>query len=522
MFEQRTPGELVGEITESARQESMLVARRLAAVAELLAHRIAEVEAEDPDPGYMMVTGFHRTTAEVAAAMNLAPMAASFVVSHADTLDERLPKIAAVLAAGDTDWRTVQVIIARTELVRDSVIARIDAGLAERISRWQCWSRRRIINTVDATVRALDPDAIRERKRGEDNRHIDITALGDGTAKVDGIIATDAAVAFDKRLTELADAVCPTDPRTTAARRADALKALSQGRGLSCACGADDCPNRTEDQAPASRTIINVIAGQQSVIGDSREPGYIEGYGVIDADQVRELAKDAALRLATEPSVTPAEALRYQPSAALQRWIRMRDLTCRFPGCDRPASGCDIDHTIPFNHVDPARGGLTVPGNLKCMCRQHHRLKTFHDGWHDIQLPDGTVVWTSPTEQTYRTKPGGVDLFPRLGPPACTAPTPYRRDRSRERAARIARARKRNRELRPINAERRWVDYARKREIDAIKNRNRMRRTLILFKGREKSTSPFSTWINDPCEPEELPPDWRPPPPSPQPDEPPF
>ena len=38
---------------------------RLADVAELLAQRTNEVEAEDPDPGYMMVTGFQRATAEV-------------------------------------------------------------------------------------------------------------------------------------------------------------------------------------------------------------------------------------------------------------------------------------------------------------------------------------------------------------------------------------------------------------------------------------------------------------------------
>ena len=113
-----------------------------------------------------------------------------------------------------------------------------------------------------------------------------------------------------------------------------------------------------------------------------------------------------------------------------------------------------------------------------------------------------------------------MDLFPTLGPPPCTTPAPYRRDRTRERAARLARKRKRNRELRPINAEKRRVDYARKREIEAVKNRNRMRRTLILFKGRQASTSPFGTWINDPFEPEELPPDWQPPPP--EPDGPPF
>ncbi|WP_201368522.1 HNH endonuclease signature motif containing protein, partial [Mycobacterium intracellulare] len=83
-----------------------------------------------------------------------------------------------------------------------------------------------------------------------------------------------------------------------------------------------------------------------------------------------------------------------QPPAGLERFVRCRDLTCRFPGCSRPAMICDIDHTIPFNHQDPRAGGRTVAENLKCLCRQHHRLKTF-GGWRDKQLADGTVVWTS-------------------------------------------------------------------------------------------------------------------------------
>lgn len=50
-----------------------------------------------------------------------------------------------------------------------------------------------------------------------------------------------------------------------------------------------------------------------------------------------------------------------------------------------------------------------------------------------------------------------------------------------------------------------------------------MRDMLFLFKGTP-STSPFCTWVNDPKEPEELPPDWIPdePAPRPVPDDPPF
>jgi hypothetical protein len=97
--------------------------------------------------------------------------------------------------------------------------------------------------------------------------------------------------------------------------------------------------------------------------------------------------------------------------------------------------------------------------------------------------------------------------------PACVTPRPRKRNRSREKAARIARARNRLREQRPVNTENRRINRARKQEIADRKWRNHMRKMLILFKGREPSTSPWCTWVNDALEPEELPPDWKPPPP---------
>jgi hypothetical protein len=67
--------------------------------------------------------------------------------------------------------------------------------------------------------------------------------------------------------------------------------------------------------------------------------------------------------------------------------------------------------------------GPTHPSNLKCLCRFHHLLKTFWNGtngWRDRQLPDGTIVWTSPTGHTYVTYPGSLHLFPSLCEPTRT------------------------------------------------------------------------------------------------------
>ena len=125
--------------------------------------------------------------------------------------------------------------------------------------------------------------------------------------------------------------MCREDPRTVKQRRADAVKALAEGRNLACECGNDACPHRSADAVAPTRMVINVIAGAETVLDGGSEPGYLEGYGVIDADQVRALAEQATLRLVSEPSVSAAEAIRYQPSAAVERWVRMRDMTYASP-----------------------------------------------------------------------------------------------------------------------------------------------------------------------------------------------
>ncbi|MDT5146150.1 MAG: hypothetical protein QOC58_795 [Mycobacterium sp.] len=521
------PSGLVKVVETSHREESILVARRFTAVAQLLKHRVTAAESSERRLGYAAIDGFEQTAAEVAAAMNLSPAAASYVVSYAETLDTRLPSVAALLAEGKTDWRTVRLIITRTELVTEELVAKLDRSLAARIGSWQGWSQQRIVNAVDAAVRILDPDAARERRaKAEQDRHIGINAQDNGMAEIYGSVAAAAATAFDRRLSQLAREVCAADPRTMDQRRADALAALTEGRRLECMCGQPGCPRRAADRGPAderrgAQVVINVVASDYTVFANTSHPGYLEGHGVIDAEQVRSLA-DAASVLIADPVTSPVEALRYQPPAPLERFVRCRDLTCRFPGCSRPAVACDVDHTVPFNHQNPAAGGLTVAENLKCLCRQHHRLKTF-GGWRDKQLADGTVVWVSPTGRTYRTAPAGADLFPQPRGPACAAPTPTRRSRAKQRTARITRARTHNREQRPINEARSRLEHARKEEIAARKFRNHMRDMLFLFKGTP-STSPFCTWVNDPREPEELPEDWTPdkrPPPD-LPDDPPF
>jgi hypothetical protein len=181
--------------------------------------------------------------------------------------------------------------------------------------------------------------------------------------------------------------------------------------------------------------------------------------GLVGPELVAELAAQARLAPLIHPlDVAPEPG--YVPSKTLADFVRCRDLTCRWPGCDHPAFDCDIDHTIPY-----ADGGPTHASNLKCYCRTHHLVKTFW-GWRDRQLPDGTVILDSPSGKTYVTTPGSALLFPSLCSPTgdlrrseSTAPVDYcdertammpmrRRTRRQDRAYRVATERRQNREAR--------------------------------------------------------------------------
>ena len=152
------------------------------------------------------------------------------------------------------------------------------------------------------------------------------------------------------------------------------------------------------------------VAGSAECRAPKAPPAFIFGAGVTPNWLLAQVMDGARFREVFHPGITDPEP-GYTPSAATAAFVRCRDLTCRFPGCDRPASLADIDHTVPH----PL--GPTHPSNLKCLCRFHHLLKTFWNGptgWRDRQLPDGTVIWTSPTGHVYTTKPGSALLFPSL------------------------------------------------------------------------------------------------------------
>ncbi len=432
MFDTLDGPALLTEMADAQRGERVAVARRVLATGRLCQCRMAGLVGDDR--ANWCIDNWAATAAEVGAHLGMSRERASVQMNQGLELLERLPRVAESFAAGDVEYRVVAALVFRTGLITDdAAMAGIDEALARRVRLFNTLSRKRLAAVIDKWVAEFDPAAVRTAREGRDNRYIEFGEAHQGMVSFWGSVRVADAAVLDRRLEELA-AAAPEGSGTLAQRRADALVGLAAG----------GVPGQT---APV---VITVIAEAAAVRGESDTAGYLPGYGAVPPAMLRELAAGARLapltpaaQLCTEPG--------YRPSAALARFVRCRDLGCRFPGCTRPAEVCDIDHTIPFDD-----GGPTHPSNLALLCRFHHLLKTFWDGekgWRVTQFPDGVQEWTSPARKTYRTRPAGALLFPQLAEPTgVIAPGPHparanpgrslkmptrQRTRAAERAARI-------------------------------------------------------------------------------------
>ena len=384
-------GELVELIQAWERLASWAAAGQLAAVAELARRRPSGTGAGDP--AVPEVSEF--AVDEVAAALRLSRPAAGARLHLAVELG-RLPATSAALAEGALD-------VPRARAVVDAVTV-LDAPLAAAVER-QVLPRAgaqtvgQLRSALSRAVLAADPAAAEVRhERALASRQVTLRPARDGMAELWALLPADAAVAVYQHVDALARRSSAGDARSRDARRADALIAVVLG-------SADPAPDPAG--GPGHVPVVSggrvwVTVPADTVLGLGDAPGELAGYGPVPASMARRLATHGRWRkVSTDPCtgvVTEVGRSAYSPSAALADLVRLRDRTCRFPGCRHPAGRCDIDHVVPW----PA--GPTTADNLAALCRHHHRLK-HQSPWSVRAGPGGTLDWTSPSGHAYRTAP---------------------------------------------------------------------------------------------------------------------
>jgi hypothetical protein len=452
-----TDAELVDAAGGWARSENAAAARKLAVMAEIFARRTGLPTAAERELWWIDPEA--AVSCELAAAVNVSQGMALHQTHRGVALRDRLPRVAALFEAGLVSDLLVRTIVSRTYLIDDeAAMANVDAALAQRITRWGALSAKKTEESIDNLIDNFDPGAVRRAQEAASGETVQFGSPADpaGITTVWARLNSPDAALMEQSVEALSRSVCDADPRNADQRRAHALTAAVLHTGFGCACGQEDCPGAPAADAPVKNAVVLVVADEKTVeaatnnpaeqaqnpapasdtdtdtastVGDSTTassvampvqckapPAYVFGAGILPTSLLGAIVARARIREVHHPGDSRPEP-RYVPSKALCEFVRCRDLTCRFPNCDKPAQVCDIDHTVPY----PV--GPTHPSNLKCLCRFHHLVKTFWTGvlgFRERQLPDGTIVWTYPTGHTYATYPGSLHLFPSLCKPTAT------------------------------------------------------------------------------------------------------
>jgi hypothetical protein len=429
--------EMRAATAHQARAETRLVSAYLWGAAELARRSGARTEHERREWGARdMLT-------ELAVAMRLPEATLARRLARLTRLDA-LPRLREAHTRGAVSAWHVDVMLDVFRGVTDPAVrARADDFLAERAERMTAPQLRA---SARGWLHRNDARSDEQRRLNLASRRVDVTPADEDMCWLAALIPAAHALAIDARLDRIAATIAGSDERSRDQIRADALVDLLLVPG---AMAAADAPRlepppvdsavdgSTEGAAPRADAGIPApsdattcglpawLAGVRadvvltvpvlSLLGCSDEPAELEGFGPIDLETARMLAANAPsfVRVLTHPETGAVLSVgrdRYRIPEDLRRAVQTRDVTCRFPGCRRPARRCDVDHLQAW-----ADGGATDEGNLECLCEKHHRLK--HEmGWTPALHAGGTVRWRSPLGFTYWTEPGGV-WPPRPAPP---------------------------------------------------------------------------------------------------------
>ncbi|PRY48727.1 uncharacterized protein DUF222 [Geodermatophilus tzadiensis] len=380
--------------------------------------------------------------AELAMVLNCGRRSASLLAHRAWVYRESLPGTWAALAEGALDEARAKVLVDVLQHTDPAVARQVESRLLPEAAGWTTHMLRK---RAVAALLAVDADAVDERRR-EAERQADVRVYPsprEGMSTLTADLPAPVAACFD-----------------LVAQLAVLLKQDGDDRPigrLRAAVLADLLQRPWDDSRPPVTAHLQLIATLSALKGESSQAGEVNGLP-ITIGQLRDLLaqldalglrtpeggsvtlaltdEDGALRatttleqlrrLAKRGCTThgqdecgcavldrPGEVAAYAPSAAQQAFIHTRDRTCRFPGCGQRVGWADADHVLPH-----ARGGATDCANLCCLCRSHHRLKTFARGWHFQMSTDGVLTVTTPSGITRTTRPPG------MRPPAPAEPAP--------------------------------------------------------------------------------------------------
>ena len=257
------------------------------------------------------------TAAEIGCALHWSAGTASDRLDLAITLDQDLPHVLAALSAGSIDLGAARELAHRTATLHpDQRTALTTRGIGYATGHTRAQLGRWLTRQVDR----IDPDAAEHRRAAARKRRgVWLHDEPDGMATLCAYLtAAEGQACIQHIRAHLGATHAAINPGM-----ADAFIELLIGI-------------RPDQPIP-----VTVIIGPA---GDT-DPE-IAGYGPISHTHAAELVNDGVTDV-IDLSTPPPPATGYRPGPRLQAFVQTRDRHCRFPGCRRRATRCDLDHTVP-------------------------------------------------------------------------------------------------------------------------------------------------------------------------------
>ncbi len=314
----------------------------------------------------------------VAARFSVSRETAAAWTATAGRLRE-LPRIHEVAAAGGLSWDQLRPLAELATPDTDAMWAEEGPGLSP--------ARLRLL------ARRARPITKREEADAHEQRGLRMRWRRDGMFALSGLLPSDGGALVRKTIGMLAerdDALGPEGQRDSWLHRcADALVGLASGRAA--------------QDADAARATIVVHAPVDVLAGEVGN-GDLEDGPSLYPDTVRRLSCDARMRWILYGGNGESTELT-EARATIPPWIRQlvkaRDLTCRFPGCERRYWG-QVHHV-----VWRSRNGKTKLDCLSLLCHEHHRA-VHEGGWIVEGDADVELTFTSPAGNRFTSRPAGL------------------------------------------------------------------------------------------------------------------
>lgn len=280
-----------------------------------------------------------------------------------------------------------QILLGETDRLDPTVLRRLGARVAERVDPDGTDARD------GAVVLAAEQRALRDR-------FLTLRDDGRGAVQVHGRFDAVAAETITQAIAPFTAPRTgddePADRRTPGQRRADALVQVCQ-RAL-----AD--PDRPAVGGDRPQVVITVDFDK---LREQVGVGVLPDGTPVTVATIRRLACEAEvipMVLGTDGVPLDVGRTARTVTGHLRKAVIARDHGCAFPGCDRPATWCQVHHIRHW-----ADGGPTALSNAVLVCPHHHKLVERGTWQVRLNTRDGhpefiPPAWIDPTRTPRRNQ----------------------------------------------------------------------------------------------------------------------